>query len=68
MITVGMSDEPATTEKPKDGNKGGQDKKPLAYIPKQLKAIQMSVVNGLNAFFSRLFVRLKQRYLINLIP
>jgi transposase len=43
-------------------------KKLLAYKPKQLKAVRMPVVNGLNAFLSRLSARLNQRYLINPIP
>jgi len=43
-------------------------KKLLAYKPKQLKAVRMSVVNGLNAFLSRLSARLNQRYLINPTP
>jgi hypothetical protein len=43
-------------------------KKLLAYKPKQLKAIKMPVINGLNAFLRRLFARLNQRYLVNQIP
>jgi len=43
-------------------------KKLLAYKPKQLKAVKMAVINGLNSLFCRLFIRLNQRYHINLIP
>jgi transposase len=43
-------------------------KKLLTYKPKQLKAVKMAVINGLNSLFCQLFIRLNQRYHINLIP